>query len=62
MHATSVWLSSLALAAAGGWFAASVMAGPATGKEPRFLFDWRESDGPPVLPPTRTGFAESSRW
>jgi 4-carboxymuconolactone decarboxylase len=36
MHATSVWLSSLALAAAGGWFAATVFAGPATGREPRF--------------------------
>jgi 4-carboxymuconolactone decarboxylase len=36
MHATSVWLSSLALAAAGGWFAATMFAAPATGKEPRF--------------------------
>jgi 4-carboxymuconolactone decarboxylase len=36
MHATSVWLSSLALAAAGGWFAATIFAGPATGREPRF--------------------------
>ncbi|MGJ4944694.1 carboxymuconolactone decarboxylase family protein [Bradyrhizobium sp. HKCCYLS1011] len=37
MHAPSVWLSSLALAAASGWFAATMFtAGPATGKEPRF--------------------------
>jgi 4-carboxymuconolactone decarboxylase len=36
MHATSVWLSSLALAAAGGWFAATMFADPATGREPRF--------------------------
>jgi 4-carboxymuconolactone decarboxylase len=28
--------SSLAIAAAGGWFAATMFAGPATGKEPRF--------------------------
>lgn len=36
MHSTSVWLSSLAIAAAGGWFAATMFAAPATGKEPRF--------------------------
>jgi 4-carboxymuconolactone decarboxylase len=36
MHATSVWLSSLALAAAGGWFAATMFSAPATGREPRF--------------------------
>jgi 4-carboxymuconolactone decarboxylase len=36
MHATSVWLSSLALAAAGGWFAATALSAPATGREPRF--------------------------
>jgi 4-carboxymuconolactone decarboxylase len=36
MHSTSIWLSSLALAAAGGWFAATVFAAPATSKEPRF--------------------------
>jgi 4-carboxymuconolactone decarboxylase len=37
MHAPSVWLSSLVIAAAGGWFAASMFAaGPATSKEPRF--------------------------
>ena len=37
MHSTSIWLSSLALAAAGGWFAAAAMfAAPATSKEPRF--------------------------
>jgi 4-carboxymuconolactone decarboxylase len=36
MHSTSVWISSLALAAAGGWFAATMFAGPATSKQPRF--------------------------
>lgn len=36
MHSTSVWLSSLTLAAAGGWLAATMFAPPATGKEPRF--------------------------
>ena len=32
---SAIWLSSLALAAAGGWFAAAMFAPPATGKEPR---------------------------
>jgi 4-carboxymuconolactone decarboxylase len=36
MHSTSVWISSLALAVAGGWFAATMFAAPATGKAPRF--------------------------
>jgi 4-carboxymuconolactone decarboxylase len=36
MHSTSVWISSLAVAAAGGWFAATMFTSPATGKEPRF--------------------------
>ena len=37
MHAPSLWLSSLALAAASGWFAATIFgAGPAISKEPRF--------------------------
>src|SRR5882757_3988496 len=36
MHSASVWLSSLVLAAAGGWFAAAMFAAPATSKEPRF--------------------------
>ena len=36
MHSASVWLSSLTLAAAGGWFAATMLAAPATSKEPRF--------------------------
>src|SRR5262245_23693045 len=35
MH-TSLWLTSLTLAAAGGWLAATTFAGPATSKEPRF--------------------------
>jgi 4-carboxymuconolactone decarboxylase len=36
MHSTSVLLSSITLAAAGGWLAATVFAGTATGREPRF--------------------------
>jgi 4-carboxymuconolactone decarboxylase len=36
MHSTTVWLSSLTIAAAGGWFAAALFAQPATSKEPRF--------------------------
>jgi 4-carboxymuconolactone decarboxylase len=36
MHQASVWMSSLAIAAAGGWFAATMFTSPATGKEPRF--------------------------
>ena len=33
---SAVWMSSLAVAAAGGWFAATMLAQPATSKEPRF--------------------------
>ena len=33
---SAIWMSSLAVAAAGGWFAATMFAAPATGKEPRF--------------------------
>jgi 4-carboxymuconolactone decarboxylase len=36
MHSTPIWLSSVGLAAAGGWIAAAMFAPPATGKEPRF--------------------------
>jgi 4-carboxymuconolactone decarboxylase len=37
MHAPSIWLSSLAIVAAGGWIAATMFAaGPAASKEPRF--------------------------
>src|SRR5437879_333116 len=36
MQHASVWMSSLVLAAAGGWFAATMFAAPATSKEPRF--------------------------
>ncbi|MGY8682434.1 carboxymuconolactone decarboxylase family protein [Bradyrhizobium sp. UFLA05-153] len=36
MNSTQLWLSSLTLAAAGGWFAATMFAGPATSREPRF--------------------------
>src|SRR5580692_11053815 len=33
---SAVWMSSLAVAAAGGWFAATLFAPPAAGKTPRF--------------------------
>src|SRR5580704_7848005 len=33
---SALWMSSLTLAAAGGWLAATMFAQPATGKEPRF--------------------------
>jgi 4-carboxymuconolactone decarboxylase len=33
---SAIWMSSLAVAAAGGWFAATMFAPPAAGKEPRF--------------------------
>jgi 4-carboxymuconolactone decarboxylase len=33
---SAIWMSSLVFAAAGGWFAATMFAGAATGKEPRF--------------------------
>jgi hypothetical protein len=36
MHSTSLWLSSLTLAAAGGWLAATMFAQPGASKEPRF--------------------------
>lgn len=36
MGSTSLWVSSLSLAAAGGWIAATLFAPPATSKEPRF--------------------------
>src|SRR6266513_1870091 len=36
MHSASVWVSSLTIAAASGWFAATMFAQPATGNEPRF--------------------------
>ena len=36
MQSASAFVSSLVLAAAGGWFAATMFAGAATGKEPRF--------------------------
>src|SRR5476651_432593 len=36
MKSASVWISSLAVAAAGGWFAATMFAAPATGRQPRF--------------------------
>src|SRR5246500_1323756 len=36
MNSASVWMSSLAVTAAGGWFAATMFAAPATSKEPRF--------------------------
>src|ERR1700736_5484574 len=33
---SAVWMSALAAAAAGGWFAATMFAAPATSREPRF--------------------------
>ena len=33
---SAIWMSSLAVAAAGGWFAATMFAQPATSKQPRF--------------------------
>jgi 4-carboxymuconolactone decarboxylase len=36
MNSASVWMSSLVVAAAGGWFAATMFTAPATSKEPRF--------------------------
>src|SRR5438270_14007322 len=36
MKSRSLWFPSLALAVAGGWLAASLLAPPARGKEPRF--------------------------
>src|SRR6202790_798112 len=36
MHSASVWISSLTIAAASGWFAATMFAQPATSKDPRF--------------------------
>lgn len=36
MKSATLWMSSIAAAAAGGWFAATLFAGPATSKEPRF--------------------------
>src|ERR1700754_2514529 len=36
MHSTSIWLSSLTIAAAGGWIGATMFAPPAISKEPRF--------------------------
>src|SRR5258708_7014746 len=36
MHSASVWISSLTIAAASGWFAATMFAQPASSKDPRF--------------------------
>jgi 4-carboxymuconolactone decarboxylase len=36
MHQGSLWMTSLVMAAAGGWFAATMFAAPAASKEPRF--------------------------
>jgi 4-carboxymuconolactone decarboxylase len=36
MNSTPLWLTSLTLAAAGGWVAATMFSAPATSKEPRF--------------------------
>jgi 4-carboxymuconolactone decarboxylase len=36
MQLVPIWISSLAVAAGAGWFAAAILAAPATSKEPRF--------------------------
>ena len=36
MKSNKLWMSSLAVAAAGGWLAATLASVPATSKEPRF--------------------------
>src|SRR5882762_9271324 len=36
MHSASVWISSLTIAAASSWFAATMFAQPASSKDPRF--------------------------
>jgi 4-carboxymuconolactone decarboxylase len=36
MKSISLWMSSLAIAATGGWLAATLIAAPATSREPRF--------------------------
>jgi 4-carboxymuconolactone decarboxylase len=64
MKSMSLWLSSLGLAAAGGWLAATMFAGPATTKEPRFpqltmeqLADAQKSLGEQVMKVSSVGLA-----
>jgi 4-carboxymuconolactone decarboxylase len=64
MKSMSLWLSSLGVAAAGGWFAATLFAGPATSKEPRFpqltmeqLTDAQKALGEQVMKVSSVGLA-----
>jgi 4-carboxymuconolactone decarboxylase len=64
MKSMSLWLSSLGVAAAGGWLAASMFAPPATSKEPRFpqltmeqLTDAQKSLGEQVMKVSSVGLA-----
>jgi 4-carboxymuconolactone decarboxylase len=64
MKSMSLWLSSLGVAAAGGWLAATMLAGPATSKEPRFpqltmeqLNDAQKSLGEQVMKVSSVGLA-----
>ena len=64
MKSMSLWLSSLGVAAAGGWLAATMFTGPATSKEPRFpqltmeqLTDAQKSLGEQVMKVSSVGLA-----
>jgi 4-carboxymuconolactone decarboxylase len=64
MKSMSLWLSSLGVAAAGGWLAATMFSGPATSKEPRFpqltmeqLTDAQKSLGEQVMKVSSVGLA-----
>jgi 4-carboxymuconolactone decarboxylase len=64
MKSMSLWLSSLGVAAAGGWFAATLFAAPATSKEPRFpqltmeqLTDAQKALGEQVMKVSSVGLA-----
>jgi 4-carboxymuconolactone decarboxylase len=64
MKSISLWLSSLGVAAAGGWLAATMFSGPATSKEPRFpqltmeqLTDAQKSLGEQVMKVSSVGLA-----
>jgi 4-carboxymuconolactone decarboxylase len=64
MTSMSLWMSSLTLAASGGWLAATLFAPPATGKEPRFpqltmeqLNEGQKSLGEQVMKVSSVGLA-----
>jgi 4-carboxymuconolactone decarboxylase len=64
MKSMSLWLSSVGLAAAGGWLAANLFAGPAISREPRFpqltmeqLNDAQRSLGEQVMKVSSVGLA-----